>query len=259
MPSWPRLRKRRRVRARLEELSEPQLALDVGITRSLVKRNVMTFAYSSAQFGFRQQLLDDTMRPLNDLVLVGGANSNPWGMEREDGTLDGGWQAANYLSKKVWEAVTSVVTKATEGMDFFKQVAGVLARHGLPLEWTSPLGLPCTHAYRIWATKTVQLFLYDRAVPVVDAGPGTRWRGRRYPSGPRQHQDAADRGPRQGQGAVGRRSERDPQHGRKPPDAHGPGRRRGGHPATLRSSTTALAPTPGRTAEFSGHHPRKRS
>jgi DNA-directed RNA polymerase len=147
-----------------------RLALDVGVTRSLVKRNVMTFAYSSAQFGFRQQLLEDVMKPLNDEVLIGGRNGNPWGVEREDGTLDGGWQAANYLSKKVWAAVTATVTRATEGMDFFKQTAGVLARHNLPLEWTSPLGLPCVHAYRVWDTKTVELFLYDRSVPVVEAG-----------------------------------------------------------------------------------------
>lgn len=153
------------------------LALDVGVTRSLVKRNVMTFAYSSAQFGFRQQLLDDTMRPLNDEVLMGSRERNPWSQAREDGTEDGGWSAANYLSKKVWVAVTAVVTKATQGMDFFKQTAGVLARHGLPLNWTSPLGLPCTHAYRIWATKTVELFLYDKSVPVVDAGVRDRVEG----------------------------------------------------------------------------------
>jgi DNA-directed RNA polymerase len=159
----------REVRAEAEENPLAQLALNIGVTRSLVKRNVMTFAYSSAQFGFRQQLLDDTMGPLNDSVLTGDLARNPWSQEREDGTEDGGWQAANYLSRKVWSAVTSVVTKATEGMDFFKQTAGVLARHGLPLEWTSPLGLPCTHAYRIWETKAVQLFLYDRAVPVTEA------------------------------------------------------------------------------------------
>jgi DNA-directed RNA polymerase, mitochondrial len=165
------------VRREAPENPLAQLALDIGITRNLVKRNVMTFAYSSAQFGFRQQLIDDTMRPLNDAVLTGVLDHNPWNQEREDGTEDGGWQAANYLSRKVWSAVTSVVTDATGGMDFFKQTAGILARYGMPLDWTSPLGLPCTHAYRIWNTKAVQLFLYDRAVPVVDAGPRDKVEG----------------------------------------------------------------------------------
>jgi DNA-directed RNA polymerase, mitochondrial len=153
------------------------LAKGIGISRSLVKRNVMTFAYSSAQFGFRQQLLDDTMRPFNDAVLTGDLTVNPWSVDREDGTPDGGWLASNYLSKKVWTAVTTVVTKATEGMEFFKQVAGILARNGLPLNWTSPLGLPCSHAYHLWAVKTVELFLYDRSVPVIEAGKRDRVEG----------------------------------------------------------------------------------
>lgn len=152
-------------------------ALQIGIDRRLVKRNVMTFAYSSAQFGFRQQLLDDTMRPINDAVLSGDLDANPWSIDREDGTADGGWAASQFLAKRVWDAVTAVVTRATEGMDFFKQVAGTLARHGQPLNWTSPLGLPCTHAYHLWAVKTVELFLYDRSVPVVDAGKCDRVEG----------------------------------------------------------------------------------
>jgi DNA-directed RNA polymerase len=152
-----------------------QRCLDVGITRSLVKRNVMTFAYSSEQFGFRQQLMDDVMRPINDDVFLGRLPCNPYAIPRinkETGEileLDGGFSASGYLASKVWQAVTTVVTKATEGMEFFKKVASTLAHERLPLVWTTPLGLPVMHRYSIWETKTVQLFLFDRALPVTEA------------------------------------------------------------------------------------------
>lgn len=149
--------------------------LAIGITRNLVKRNVMTFAYSSAQFGFKQQLLDDMMKPLNDQVFLKKADSNPYAIPRLDkdgvatGQLDGGFSASGYLAAKVWKAVTETVTKATEGMEFFKKVASALAHEKQPLVWTTPLGLPVMHKYSIWETKEVELALYDRSMPVVDA------------------------------------------------------------------------------------------
>ena len=146
-----------------------QLALDVGINRTLVKRNVMTFAYSSAQYGFRQQLLEDTMGPLNDGVLMGRLEANPWSQEREDGTDDGGFAATGYLASHIYKSVTSIVRKATEGMEFFRKVAQVLASHEKPLVWLSPVGLPVIHQYSEWDVKTVRLFLYDKAVPVTEA------------------------------------------------------------------------------------------
>lgn len=142
---------------------------DVGISRSLVKRNVMTFAYSSAQYGFRQQLLEDTMAPLNDAVLMGKQEANPWSLPREDGTADGGFQMSGYLAGHIYRSVTSIVKKATEGMEFFKRVAQVLAQHDEPLIWTSPVGLPIVHKYSEWDTKEVKLFLYDKAVAVTEA------------------------------------------------------------------------------------------
>jgi DNA-directed RNA polymerase, mitochondrial len=153
-----------------------QQVLDAGISRTLVKRNVMTFAYSSEQFGFRQQLMDDLMRPLNDQVFLGRIEANPYATYRKDKDgnvteeLDGGFAASGYLAAQVWKAVTATVTKATEGMDFFKRIAAVLAHEKLPLIWTTPLGLPVVHRYSIWETKRVSLNLYDRAMPVVDAG-----------------------------------------------------------------------------------------
>lgn len=145
------------------------LCSEIGITRSLVKRNVMTFPYSSEQFGFRQQILEDTMRPLNDLVLTGQLGRNPYSITRDDGTEDGGFRASGYLASRIFRGVKSTVRRAADGMDFFKGVASALAHEALPMVWTTPVGLPVMHKYSVWDTKTVELFLYDKNVPVVSA------------------------------------------------------------------------------------------
>lgn len=157
-----------------------QIILNAGVDRSLVKRNVMTFAYSSEQFGFRQQLMDDLMRPLNEAVFMGRSNGNPYATLRKNAEgvnteeLDGGFSASGYIAAKVWQSVTQTVTKATEGMEFFKRLAATLAHEKQPLVWTTPLGLPVVHRYSIWETRTVEMFMYDRKVPVVSAKTGDK-------------------------------------------------------------------------------------
>ena len=136
------------------------VALENGVNRALVKRNVMTYAYSSAQFGFRNQIIEDTIRPLDTLVMIGKKTHNPYEIE-VDGQKDGGFKVANYLAGKIYRSVTATVSKAQEGMDFFKAVAGVLAHEELPLVWTNPLGMPVMHKYSVWDVKKVELFLFD--------------------------------------------------------------------------------------------------
>jgi DNA-directed RNA polymerase len=136
-----------------------QVALENGINRSLVKRNVMTYAYSSAQFGFRNQIMEDTIRPIDTQVLTGRRESNPYSIEIE-GRMDGGFKVANYLAGKIYRAVTSTVAKAEAGMAFFKQVASTLAHEGQPLVWQNPLGMPIVHKYAVWDMKRVEMFLF---------------------------------------------------------------------------------------------------
>ena len=142
-----------------------QVAMNNGVNRSLVKRNVMTYAYSSAQFGFRNQIIEDTVRPQDLQVLLGKKESNPYAIEI-DGKSDGGFKVANYLSGKIYRAVTRTVSKAEEGMTFFKQVAGVLAHESQPLVWTNPLGMPIMHKYAVWDVKRVELFLFNKELGV---------------------------------------------------------------------------------------------
>lgn len=146
------------------ELPNPlaQLWIDYGITRKVVKRCVMTFPYSSEQFGFRQHLIEDLMKPLEDQVLSGDIPSHPFGE-------DHGKAAATYLAAHIWAAVNRVVSKAAEGMRFLQKCAQAMAHEGKPLTWTTPVGFPVLHKYEEWDVKRVAMFLHDRSVPVVEA------------------------------------------------------------------------------------------
>lgn len=147
-----------------------KITLKNGVSRNLVKRNVMTFAYSSEQYGFKQQHMEDTMRPLDVKLLKGEITEHPWAMDREEGEgKDGGFKAAGYLAANVWKAVTTEVRKATEGMQWFKTVAGVLAHSAKPLIWTTPVGLPVYHQYNEWEHSRSRFFLYDQNVVAKDA------------------------------------------------------------------------------------------
>lgn len=134
------------------------------IERATVKRSVMTFAYSSEEFGFRQQIMEDTMRPLSRRLSLGELAEHPYG-------ADGGWKAAGYLARLVWQAVNEVVSGAGAGMAFFKSVAGLLAHEAKRLSWITPLGLEVIHEYPEWDHKEIDLYFLNTTVRVAEMGP----------------------------------------------------------------------------------------
>lgn len=146
------------------DINDPDLAqmwLKYGVSRSVVKRNVMTFAYASEKFGFKQQQMEDLMKPLSDEVLEGIRSEHPFGS-------DDGHKAAAYMADKVWKAVNQVVNKAAVGMKFIQRCASVLAHEAKPLTWTTPIGLPVVHAYKEWEINRVRIYLYDKEIQVAD-------------------------------------------------------------------------------------------
>jgi DNA-directed RNA polymerase len=149
-------------------LEVAKVVLRNGVTRSLCKRATMTFAYSSEEYGFREQLMDDVMRPAAVEVLQGHLKVHPWEMMRAskegDTKKDGGFTAASYIAKCIWAAVNEIVTDACVGMAFFRRCAQLLAHEGKGLVWVTPVGLPVLHLYPEFNTKNVRLFLHDRMV-----------------------------------------------------------------------------------------------
>lgn len=135
--------------------SMAQAWLAHGVTRKVVKRNVMTLAYGSGQYGFQEQIYEDTTK----------GNIHFKRFEKP---------CSKYMAKLVWQEVQTTVVSATEGMKYLKALAKVLTKHGLPVNWWTPLGLPVQQQY----LKLVQKSFRTRFGDMVS------WRG--------YYQDVAD-------------------------------------------------------------------
>lgn len=100
-----------------------------GIKRKVCKRSVMTLAYGSRSYGFAENLKTDII--------------TPWMDEHEDNKIFlSKSQAANYMAGLIWDAVTTTVVKAVEGMEWLKQIANIIGKNGETVSWMSPNGLP---------------------------------------------------------------------------------------------------------------------
>jgi DNA-directed RNA polymerase len=131
--------------------------LDFGIDRSLVKRNVMTYAYSSKKFGMAEQQREDLMKPLANEVLEGKREAHPFGD-------DDGLSASVYIAEKVHTAIEQVVKRPAEAMGFLQQLAQAMAEENKPLRWITPAGIPWENRYHDPVIARVQLFLRNAPV-----------------------------------------------------------------------------------------------
>lgn len=119
--------------------------LKVGVTRKTCKRPVMTLAYGAKQYGFKQQVYDDTVMPTR---LEMGRDEFPW--ERP-------WAPAEYLGQLIWDAVGEVVIAARAAMNWLQDSARKAAAAELPVRWTTPDKLPVVQQYDKLATTRVKL------------------------------------------------------------------------------------------------------
>lgn len=136
-----------------------QICLDNGITRKLVKRNVMTYSYGSEQYGMADQHVEDTMRPLSRQVARGELKEHPFGP-------DEGLAASRYLAGHIYAAIQEVVFLPAQAMRFLQKLSNAMAAENKPLQWTAPTGLPWINRYHASITKRVRLYLHDTAVKV---------------------------------------------------------------------------------------------
>lgn len=142
-----------------------------GVTRSLVKRNVMTYAYSSNKFGMAEQLREDTMKPLQLKVSKGELKQHPLSVLREDKVTkelrdDEGLTASIYIAKHTYEAIEAMAVKPAEAMGFLRKIALAYAHEGKPPMWHTPLGFPVV-LYKVKGDFSRQeLTLHNRGVKV---------------------------------------------------------------------------------------------
>lgn len=58
-----------------------------------------------------------------------------------------GYAAAQYMARKIWNAVNETLVKASEAMKWLQSVASLAASEQLPVRWTTPIGFPVMQAY----------------------------------------------------------------------------------------------------------------
>jgi DNA-directed RNA polymerase len=145
------------------------MCLEYGITRSLVKRNVMTYGYSSQKFGMAKQLREDLMQPLALEVLSGERENHPFGD-------DNGFIASRFLASQIFDAIEEVVHKPAEAMGFLRQMAKALAHENKSAVWITPVGVPWINCYHEPNVERVTLWLNDKGVTVPHTvGTATGW------------------------------------------------------------------------------------
>lgn len=137
-----------------------KLCLEAGVDRTLVKRNVMTYSYSSKAFGMADQQRVDLMKPLQMKVLSGEIEEHPYG-------ADGGYAASKYLAGHIYKAIEEVVHLPALAMTFLQKLAKAMAHEGKPLRWVTPTGLPWINRYHEPITQQISLWLHDRGVRTV--------------------------------------------------------------------------------------------
>lgn len=100
------------------------------ITRKVVKRAVMTTPYGVTSRGIRDQLVADKH---THAVLGEGETGHQ--------------KVADYLTGVIQRAMDQTVSSASDIMGYLQDVAGVLADHDLPMQWTNAAGCRVQQAY----------------------------------------------------------------------------------------------------------------
>lgn len=102
------------------------------VSRKIVKRPCMTFAYSVTSRGMRDQILDEIKKQ------AGGKEYLP-GWEN--------YEAASFLAPIVETAIRQTVKRASAAMDWLKAAVKQVVNHDVPAVWYTPDGFPVQHRY----------------------------------------------------------------------------------------------------------------
>lgn len=115
-----------------------------GIKRKVCKRSVMTLAYGSGRYGFAENLKSDIIKPWQD-----EHEDNPIFLDKS--------QAANYMAGLIWDAVSTTVIKAVEGMSWLQSIAQEIGKNGEAVAWVTPNGLPVQQNKFVMKTEIFKL------------------------------------------------------------------------------------------------------
>lgn len=121
--------------------------------RKVAKQPTMTLCYSATKYGMKDQIQK----------ALGQLDSNapylPPEIDRHHASL--------FAAEKVLEALEDTVVAARRAMRWLKEVSAVLTEAGLPIRWTTPLGVPVVQDYREQAAGYVNVFIGGKRLQLV--------------------------------------------------------------------------------------------
>lgn len=129
------------------------------VTRAIAKRPTMTYCYSATRFGMQGMILQ-TLKELDRELAAKGEGPYLGGADN--------YHCAMWLSHVIYSSIRSTVSAASTAMDWLREVAKVAAEGGLPLWWTTPMGLPVLQEYKTqkgtridthWAGQRLQVVI----------------------------------------------------------------------------------------------------
>ena len=136
------------------------------ILREFVKRQVMTFGYSSNLFGFAKQIRKDIMSKLNkkskEFELYGHNSGEKF--EHPFIDKDTARQSAWFMATMIFNNIPKVVKSASKVMDFLRDVTQVLGSENVTLRYQTPTGFIVNNKYNEFETPTVKIKIWDAEI-----------------------------------------------------------------------------------------------
>jgi DNA-directed RNA polymerase len=125
------------------------------VIRRIAKRPVMTYCYSATRFGMQEMILQELTK-LDLELRTQGKEPHLGGYSNYD--------AASWLSHRMYSAIGQVVSAASEAMWWIQQCAKALAEQNRPMWWTSPIGFPVLQDYKMVGSARLKVFMNGSAV-----------------------------------------------------------------------------------------------
>ena len=142
----------RRVAFKVSQNDEAARYMEGAFDRTIVKQPAMSYFYGSKKGGFNKNQ---------------AGRFRPYGMTKQVAEVleERGVKApkaAKLLAHEINRSIEGMVPKAKEVRDFLEGLAEMCAEKGLPLRWTTPLGLPVINRYHEPKTKIISVPLNGR-------------------------------------------------------------------------------------------------
>jgi DNA-directed RNA polymerase len=141
------------------------------LPRKLTKRNTMTRPYSVTAFGMRDQLIQEL-----DAMLEEGE------IKFQDDKIDVA-KVAYYLADLNLNAIGTVVVAAEAAMKWLQEVAKVVSANGLPVIWTTPVGLPVRQFYTNQEAEKLNVYIAGQKTLVQFNRYGSELNSRKQSAG----------------------------------------------------------------------------